>query len=123
MTGTCTACTRRARSLTPPAPRPQWQEAAHASLAARFAAKEATIKVLRPLRRGYPWTEIEVVRRPGGWCSLRLHGAAERAARDAGLIATAVSFAHDGGVAVATVVAHHDCEDDRPLHESDNGGP
>ncbi len=101
---------------------PEWQEAALASLAARFAAKEAMIKVLRPTGRGYPWTQIEVVRRPGGWCALRLSGEAERAARDAALIATAVSFAHDGGAAVATVVAHHDCSEDRPLHEPDNGG-
>jgi len=35
-------------------------------LAARFAAKEATIKVLRPTDEPIPWHDIEVIRHPSG---------------------------------------------------------
>src|SRR5690348_7014842 len=37
-------------------------------LAARFAAKEATIKVLHPTSARPDWRSIEIVRRDGGWC-------------------------------------------------------
>ena len=39
-------------------------------LAARFAAKEATLKVLRPDEQGIPWNAIEVRRHPSGWVDL-----------------------------------------------------
>jgi holo-[acyl-carrier protein] synthase len=70
------------------------------SLAARFAAKEATMKALG---EGWPkvsWQDIEIVRgesRP----ELRLTGRAAALAGDGRL---AVSLAHDGGVAVAQVI-------------------
>ncbi len=70
------------------------------SLAARFAAKEATMKALG---QGWPrisWQEVEIVRgdsRP----EVRLHGRAAEMARGGRL---AVSLAHDAGVAVAQVV-------------------
>lgn len=70
------------------------------SLAARFAAKEATMKVLGT---GWPrisWQDIEVVRGKGR-PELRLTG---RAAALAGGGRLAVSLAHDGGVAVAQVI-------------------
>jgi phosphopantetheine--protein transferase-like protein len=38
-----------------------------ASLAARFAAKEATIKVLRPVGHQPDWRSVEVRRDAGGW--------------------------------------------------------
>ncbi len=74
-----------------------------AHLAARFAAKEATIKVLRPVVRP-AWTSIEVHRVPPGWCELRLTGAAALLARDAGIAHFAVSLSCAGGVAAAVVV-------------------
>ena len=43
-----------------------------AGLAARFAAKEATIKVLRPAGSNPPWRSIEIRRDPSGWCSVNL---------------------------------------------------
>lgn len=82
---------------------------ATASLAGRYAVKEATIKTLRPVDTGVSWLDIEVVRQPGGWCSLELHGAALRLADASNLSHWAVSFAHDGDAAVATVIALHRC--------------
>ena len=43
-------------------------------LAARFAAKEATLKVLRPGAVGVPLSAIEVVRDPEGPVTLELSG-------------------------------------------------
>ena len=47
-------------------------------LAGRFAAKEATMKVLRPGDEGVPWSAIEVRRDPGGWVELELQRRAPR---------------------------------------------
>lgn len=85
-----------------------------ASLAARYAVKEAVIKVLRPVQTAVPWAEIEVVRQSGGWCTLALYGVAEQLAERAGLSQWAISFAHDGGFAVATVIARHECGHPHP---------
>ncbi len=78
---------------------------AAASLAARFAAKEATIKVLRPEFDAPPWLSIEIRRKPGGWTELTLVGEAAELARKAGLGRFAVSLSHGAGVGVATVIA------------------
>lgn len=83
--------------------------AAASSLAGRYASKEAVIKVLRPVQTGVRWNQIEVVREPGGWCTLALHHDAHRLAERSGLSRWALSFAHDGNVAVATVLAMHSC--------------
>jgi holo-[acyl-carrier protein] synthase len=73
-------------------------------LAARFAAKEATIKVLR-LNDEFPgWTSIEVLRQPGGWCELGLHREAKRMAERAGVRQLSLSMSHGAGIATATVV-------------------
>ena len=45
-----------------------------ARLAARFAAKEAVIKALDLSETGVCWRNIEVVRKPGGGCAIRLTG-------------------------------------------------
>jgi holo-[acyl-carrier protein] synthase len=74
-------------------------------LAARFAAKEATLKVLRPGEVGVPWFEIEVVRHPDGWVGVQLTGAAAGLAADAGIAELALSITHEGGFASAVVVA------------------
>ena len=70
------------------------------SLAARFAAKEATMKALGT---GWPkvsWQDIEVVR-GSGRPELALTG---RAATLAGEGRLALSLAHDGGIAIAQVI-------------------
>jgi holo-[acyl-carrier protein] synthase len=76
-----------------------------ARLAARFAAKEAALKVLRPRDVGIPWRAIEVVRDPSGFVELELHGPAAELAAAAGIESLAVSFTHESGFASAIVAA------------------
>jgi holo-[acyl-carrier protein] synthase len=75
-------------------------------LAARFAAKEATLKVLRPRDQGIPWNTIEVRRDPDGWVELELSGAAAALASEGRISDLSLSIAHEGGFATAVVVAH-----------------
>ena len=77
-----------------------------ARLAGRFAAKEAVIKVLRPLRdTALPWSDIEVLRHPEGWTEVRLAGSAALRAEHEGLAAFSVSMSHEGDTACAVVMA------------------
>jgi holo-[acyl-carrier protein] synthase len=76
-----------------------------AGLAARFAAKEATIKVLRPHDHQPEWRSMEVSREPEGWCHMSLSGHAAELADQAGITELAVSLTHEGGIAAAVVVA------------------
>ena len=78
---------------------------AAAGLAARFAAKEATIKVLRPVDDAPDWRSIEIQRIEGGAAELRLSGAADELAAAAGITKLSVSMTHEGDVAAAVVVA------------------
>jgi holo-[acyl-carrier protein] synthase len=76
-------------------------------LAARFAAKEATIKALGLADRdvGIGWRQIEVAREHSGQCRLILHGAARAAADAAGVGELALSLTHEGDYSAAVVVA------------------
>lgn len=74
-------------------------------LAARFAAKEATIKVLRPAAGGINWRDIEVERAPEGYTELRLRGTAAAAAEAQQLGGFTLSLTHDAGLAAAVVLA------------------
>jgi len=76
-----------------------------ASLAARFAAKEATLKVLRPTGHQPDWRSVEVRRHASGWCTMALSGHAALLADQAGIAELAVSLTHEGDVAAAVVVA------------------
>jgi len=71
-----------------------------ASLAARFAAKEAVMKALGGAQR---WQEIEVLRYASGKPRLRLTGRARARARRLG-VELAVSLSHCREYAVASVV-------------------
>lgn len=75
-----------------------------ARLAARFAAKEATLKVLRPDDDSVPWRCIEVVRHPAGWVDLELSGAAAELAAVSGIAGLGVSLTHEGAYASAVVI-------------------
>lgn len=72
-------------------------------LAARFAAKEATIKALNLGETGIGWKDIEVRKLRGGGCALALHGPVAEIARTMGLTATSLSLSHDGDYAGAVV--------------------
>lgn len=74
------------------------------SLAGRFAAKEAAIKVLRPTGSRPQWRDIEVRRQPNGACDLVLYGSAAQLARSQGIDQVSVSLSHEAGMAVAVVV-------------------
>ena len=74
-------------------------------LAARFAAKESAMKALRLTDIGPCWKELEVQREPGGACSLVVHGAAKQTIEAAGVREVTLSLSHEGGFAVAVVVA------------------
>ena len=71
--------------------------------AARFAAKEAALKVLR-IEVWPDLKTIEVRRSPEGWCDLALHGEALRLAERAHVGAMSVSLSHEGDSAIAVVV-------------------
>lgn len=74
-------------------------------LAARFAAKEATIKAFDMSEAGIGWRDIEVRRESHGACRLVLHGkAADHVAR-LGVREIALSLSHDGEYAAAVVTA------------------
>jgi holo-[acyl-carrier protein] synthase len=75
------------------------------SLAARFAAKEAAVKVLRPTGPRPDWRSIEVRRDAHGACDLVLSGLAADLAAQAGFDRLAVSLTHHAGMAAAVVVA------------------
>ena len=76
-----------------------------ARLAARFAAKEATLKVLSAGDRGIDFRSIEVVRREDGEPTLVLRGTAHDLAVEAGLSGFEISLSHDGEYATAVVLA------------------
>ena len=74
--------------------------------AARFAAKEATLKVLRPAADdGVAWQSIEVRQLTEGACEVHLHGEALSLARRVGVAELSVSMSHEQEYATATVVA------------------
>ncbi len=75
------------------------------SLAARFAAKEATMKALGVGLGSFDWTDVAVWRNPGGAPSLIVRGRAAELAVEAGVASWLVSLTHTEIVAAATVVA------------------
>lgn len=76
------------------------------SLAARFAAKEALAKALGA-PKGLLWTDAEVRRAADGRPSLHVSGTVAEAAARLGVTSWHISLSHDGGVAVAVVIAEH----------------
>ncbi len=72
-----------------------------ATLAGRWAAKEAVSKVLGLGVRGIGWREIEIERLPTGQPSVRLHDRAARRADQLGMARIAVSISHEDDYAVA----------------------
>jgi holo-[acyl-carrier protein] synthase len=74
-----------------------------ASLAARFAAKEALAKALgAPV--GMAWVDAEVVNAPSGDPRLDMRGSVLARAEQLGVASVHVSMSHDAGIASAVVV-------------------
>lgn len=76
-----------------------------ASLAARFAAKEAVSKALGTGIGPVNWREIEILRGPARQPVLLLHGAAQRLADELHLTSWSLSLSHTATHAIAMVVA------------------
>ena len=76
-----------------------------ASLAARFAVKEAVAKALGTGIGPVRWQEIEVLRGPARQPALRLHGAASQLAKELDLENWSISLSHTSTHAIALVVA------------------
>ena len=74
------------------------------SLAARFAAKEAAAKAIGA-PTGLSWHDVEVHTEEGGRPRLAVTGAVAETATALGVAHWHVSLSHDGGIAVAMVVA------------------
>jgi len=82
-----------------------------ASLAGRFAAKEAVSKALGTGIGWVAWRDIEILRGKAGEPLLELHGRALQVAERLGLQTWSVSISHGRAYAVATAVA---VGEDRP---------
>ena len=76
-----------------------------ARLAARFAAKEAVMKVLGVGLGAFPMRDVEVVRLPSGAPALRLHRAAQRLALGRGVQRWHLSLTHTALTAQAIALA------------------
>ncbi|MFJ1703112.1 holo-ACP synthase [Kitasatospora sp. NPDC088346] len=83
---------------------PSGQRRGAASLAARFAAKEALAKALGA-PPGLHWTDAEVAVEPSGRPVLRVSGTVAARAAELGVRSWHVSLSHDAGVASAVVIA------------------
>ncbi|MDX5570044.1 holo-ACP synthase [Streptomyces sp. ID05-04B] len=83
---------------------PSGEHRGMASLAARFAAKEALAKALGA-PPGLLWTDAEVYVEENGRPRLRVRGSVAARAAELGVRVWHVSLSHDAGVASAVVVA------------------
>ena len=75
------------------------------SLAARFACKEAVMKLLGTGRSGVHWREIETLSHTSGKPLVNLYGRAQVKADELGIKEIAVSLSHSKEYAVACVSA------------------
>jgi holo-[acyl-carrier protein] synthase len=75
-----------------------------ASLAARFAAKEALAKALGA-PAGLLWTDAEVYVEDSGRPRLRVRGSVAARAAELGVRQWHISLSHDAGIASAVVIA------------------
>jgi holo-[acyl-carrier protein] synthase len=76
-----------------------------ASLAARFAAKEAVAKAFGTGIGRISWHDIEICRGNSGEPILRLHGTAQKMAEEQNIKSWSLSLSHTHSHAIAVVVA------------------
>jgi holo-[acyl-carrier protein] synthase len=74
------------------------------ALAARFAAKEAVMKLLGTGVKGTGWKEIEVLSLQSGKPVLHLHGRALKRAMEMGITNIEISMSHSHQNALATAL-------------------
>jgi holo-[acyl-carrier protein] synthase len=74
------------------------------SLAARFACKEAVMKLLGAESKGLSWQDIETLSSPGGKPYLNLYRRAKNEANKLGIKEIAVSLAHSREYAIAAAI-------------------
>lgn len=74
-------------------------------LAARFAAKEAMLKILEAPDISAPWRSIEVELSANGRPEIVLSGDVALIAKCQGIVHISVSLSHAGGIATAAVIA------------------
>jgi len=74
-----------------------------APLAARFASKEAVMKLLGTGVKGVSWKEIETLSHPSGKPLVNLYGGAKVEAEKLGIKGIAVSLSHSKEYAIAMV--------------------
>jgi holo-[acyl-carrier protein] synthase len=86
-------------------------------LAARFAAKEATLKALGTgLRMGIKWQELEVRRERGQAPVMVLSGRCRALAQAKGAGSVLLSLTHDGDYAMAQAMLIGDAPDESQRH-------
>jgi holo-[acyl-carrier protein] synthase len=78
------------------------------NLAARFAAKEATMKALGTGVRGVGWKDIEVVRHDSGAPAIMLHKRGASRAQRLAVQEISISLSHSREYAVAFVVVRRE---------------
>ncbi|AZK95997.1 MULTISPECIES: holo-ACP synthase [Streptomyces] len=83
---------------------PSGEQRGYASLAARFAAKEAVAKALGA-PPGLLWTDAEVCVEASGRPRLEVYGTVAARAAALGVRSWHISLSHDAGVASAVVIA------------------
>ncbi|MFF3555673.1 holo-ACP synthase [Streptomyces tsukubensis] len=83
---------------------PSGEQRGYASLAARFAAKEAVAKALGA-PPGLLWTDAEVCVEDSGRPRLEVYGTVAARAAALGVRSWHISLSHDAGVASAVVIA------------------
>ena len=74
------------------------------SLAARFASKEAVMKLLGTGAKGVGWKDIETLAYPSGKPLVNLYGRAKVVADNLGIKEIAISLSHSREYAIATAI-------------------
>lgn len=90
--------------LFAPAERASEADLKIATLAGKFAAKEAFIKAVGS-GIGMNWQDVRIVKDANGKPGFELSGATADIAVEAGIARLHLSIAHDGGMAIAYVIA------------------
>ena len=76
------------------------------TLAGRFAAKEAVLKLMGTGWRGkIAWTDIEIINNPAGQPEVALDGEVKKIAKKLGIKHISISITHTANFAIASAVA------------------